>query len=133
MDNIVIGGSTAAAGTFTNATVTGYFDSSAADALTAAGTNQATGLALTHAINNVTSAAASTGVVLPAVSTAGVGAVVEVYNNGANPIKVYGAGSDTVDGTAGATGVTLTNALRCQFRAIAAGKWISAKLGATST
>lgn len=103
---------------------------SCADALTAAGSTRADALALTAQVNNVTTAAASTGVVLPAAS---VGQIITVFNNGANPIKVYGAGSATIDGTAGSTGVTLTNALRCAYICVAAGKWLSAKLGATST
>lgn len=108
----------------------GLPDQSAVGGLTAAGTTRADALALTSQLNNVETAAASTGVVLPA---AVVGQIITVFNNGANPIKVYAAGSDTIDGTAGSTGVTLTNALRCAFICCAAGKWLSAKLGATST
>lgn len=102
------------------------------NALTAAGTTQATGLAITNTNNNITTAAASTGVTLP---VGLVGNVITIFNNGANPIKVYGNATDsaTIDGVAGATGVTLTNALRCQFFCVAAATWLSSKLGATST
>ena len=106
---------------------------STANALTAAGTNQATALPLTKAINVIATAAASTGVVLPSVATVGIGGYVVIFNRGASPIKVYGAGSDTIDGVAGATGVTLTNALRCEYYATAAGTWLSAQLGVAST
>lgn len=102
----------------------------AAGALTAAGTTRADALALTAQLNSVDTVAASTGVVLPA---AVAGQIITVFNNGANALKVYAAGSDTIDGTAGSTGVTLTNALRCAYICCAAGKWLSAKLGATST
>ncbi len=100
-----------------------------ATTLTAVGTDRATSLALTADINNITTAAASTGATLPA-ST--VGRVVTVFNNGANAIQVYGAGSDTIDGTAGTAGVVLTNAKRAQFFCVAANTWISAQLGVVS-
>jgi hypothetical protein len=107
---------------------------STATGLTAAGTNQATALALTKVINVVTTAAASTGVALPSAATVGIGGYVIIFNAGANAIKVYGAvgSSDTIDGTAGATGVTLTNALRCEYYVTAAGVWRSAQLGVVS-
>lgn len=141
--NGAVGGVTPAAGAFTTVsgtaftgtyfTASAYFDESTSDALTAAGTTRTDALALTTAINNVTTAALNTGVVLPSAATVGVGGHVIIYNNGVNPIKVYAAGTDTIDGTAGSTGVTLTNALRCEYRVTAAGKFLSAKLGATST
>lgn len=128
------------AATGTSVTVTGnlvtsagFLQGSAATTLTAVGNNRGTALALTKQFNNVTTAAASTGVVLPASATVGVGGRVIVYNNGANLIQVYAAGSDTIDGTAGSTGVALTNALRCEYLVIASGAFLSAKLGATST
>ena len=85
---------------------------SVATGLTAAGTTQANALPLTKVLNVVSTAAASTGVLLPDDLIVGVGGSCTVYNDGANPIKVYATGSDTIDGTAGATGVTLTNAKR---------------------
>jgi len=106
-----------------------FVSGSVADGLTAAGTNRGTALALTAAINVVSTAAASTGVVLP---DAPIGATVSVFNNGANAIKVYAQGSQTVDGTAGATGATLTKALRCNYTRTTATKWLSAQLGAVS-
>jgi len=115
-----------------NITASGYFDQSVGNALTAAGNDRASSLALTKAVNNVTTAAASTGVTLPAVSTVGIGGSVIIFNAGANPIQVYGAGSDTIDGVAGATGVPLTNAKRCIYIAVAAATWISAQLGVVS-
>src|SRR5229473_3344540 len=104
---------------------------SVANALTAAGTNQATGLALTAFVNRITTAAASTGVVLP---VGVIGAYVIVFNGGASAIKVYDNATDsaTIDGTAGATGVTLTNALRCIYYCVAAATWVSAQLGVVS-
>lgn len=111
---------------------TTYISRSVGNALTAAGTNRATALALTHQINNVTTAAASTGVLLPAVSVAGIGTVITIYNGGASATQVYGAGSDTIDTIAGVTGVPLTNAKRCTYTAVAAATWVSAQLGVVS-
>jgi hypothetical protein len=135
-DGGAIGGTTPAAGAFTtlsttgNLTLGGYALRTVATTLTAAGTARSDALALTHEVNNITTAASGTGVVLPA----GVaGMRIAVFNNGVNAVKVYAAGSDTIDGTAGSTGVTLTNALRCEYFCIAANTWLSAKLGATST
>lgn len=124
--NGVIGGTTPAAGDFT------YINLSTADALTAVGTNRATALQLASAINVVATAAASTGVALPAAATVGIGGSVIVFNDGANPIQVYAAGSETIDGTAGATGVALANAKRCEYWVTTAVKWKSAQLGVVS-
>ena len=106
-----------------------YALSSVGNALTAVGTNRATALQLAKQVNNVTTAAAGTGVILP---VGVIGMVITVYNNGANAIKVYASASETVDTVAGATGVTLTNALRCQYTYVAANTWISAQLGVIS-
>jgi len=106
-----------------------YALSSVGNALTAVGTNRATALQLAKQVNNVTTAAAGTGVILP---VGVIGMVITVYNNGANAIKVYASASETIDTVAGATGVTLTNALRCQYTYVAANTWISAQLGVIS-
>lgn len=102
------------------------------NALTAVGTNRATALALTATVNNITTATASTGVTLPSAATVGIGARLTIFNAGASPIQVYGAGSDTIDTVAGVTGVPLTNAKRAVFYVVAAATWISAQLGVVS-
>ena len=99
------------------------------DAITATGTNQATAYQLSAVISHVTTAAASTGVKLP---SGRAGRMVFVFNDGANPIQVYSRDTATIDGTAGATGVALTNAKRCAYFAVAEGVWISAQLGVVS-
>lgn len=97
--------------------------------VTAAGTARASATAILAAVTNITTAAASTGVALPA----GVpGLKYTIFNGGANTIKVYGNGSDTIDGIAGSTGVSLSNAARCNYYCVAANTWISALLGAVS-
>lgn len=100
--------------------------------LTAVGTNQATSLALTSLLNVITSAALGTGVTLPSAASVGIGNSVIIFNDGASAIQVYGAGSDTIDTIAAATGVVLTNAKRCQYYVTAAATWESAQLGVVS-
>ncbi len=125
-------GATTGTHTVAKLVATTYVDQSVGNALTAIGTNVGTALQLAKQINNVTTAAGGTGVILPTVAAAGIGAVVIVNNAGANPIQVYGAASDTIDGVAAATGVPLTNAKRCMYIAVAAATWISAQLGVVS-
>lgn len=105
---------------------------STAAGLTATGTTRADALALTALVNFVDTVASGTGVVLPSIATVGVGSEIQIFNAGANVLKVYGAGSDTIDAVAGSTGVSLTNAKRCVYIAKSAATWISAQLGVVS-
>src|SRR5688572_29662063 len=111
-------------GTFSavNFTPTGFSGGSIGVGLTAVGTDRASALALTKQTNIVaTAASAAVGVTLPAAATVGVGNWVDVYNDGpSNAFHVYAAGSDTIDGTAGATGKNLTNAFWCRYLVTAA-------------
>lgn len=142
----IIGGVTPAAGTFTtlastgaatfasatvtaNLTITGYTLESVGAALSGAGTTRADATQLAKQINNVTTAASGTGVILP---VGVVGMRITVLNAGANALKVYATASETIDGTAGATGVALTNAKRADFIFTAANTWISYQLGVPS-
>jgi hypothetical protein len=77
-----------------------------ATGLTAAGTTQGTALVLTGAnsLQEVTTAASGTGVVLPTSTTS---ASVSVINRGANAIIVYPASGATINGQAANTGFTL--------------------------
>lgn len=79
----------------------------AANALTAAGSARTDCLALTAVYNNVTTAAASTGVCL----WGGVaGTRVRVRNGGANDLKVYpNSGSATINGGTGGAGITIAS------------------------
>jgi hypothetical protein len=102
-----------------------------ADTLTAVGTNQATALQLAATMNHITTAGSGTGVALiPAIANT----ICTIFQNGASPITTYGAigSSDTIDGIAGSTGVTLTNGKRCNYYCLTTGKWLSAQLGVTS-
>lgn len=113
--------------------ITTVATSTASNGLTAVGTTRATGLQLTSRINNITTAASGTGVVLPL----GIpGTRVTLFNNGAQTVQVYGSGSDTIDGVAAATGVPLTagaTAGRCEYVCVAAGVILSAKMGVVSS
>ena len=53
------------------------------------------------------------------------GMVVVLANAGANPAQVFGNGSDTINGTAGATGISVANAKRTMFIAFDLGVWFS--------
>lgn len=79
---------------------------SASTGLTAAGTTLANGLVLTSFINIVSTAAASTGVVLP--SNWPVGQIGFVQNNGANIINLWPhSSSGTINGGTAGAAVTI--------------------------
>jgi len=78
-----------------------------ATALTATGTTQATALQLSAVMNAMGTTAASTGVKLPPCEA---GAVVYIYNGGANTLQVYSNETTGVTmnaAVAGSTGVAL--------------------------
>jgi hypothetical protein len=78
-------------------------------ALTAAGSSITDALLLTATVNNVTTAAASTGVKLNA--NIPIGATVVVRNGGANDLKLYpSSASDQINGTTAGSAITLTTA-----------------------
>ena len=78
-----------------------------ATALTAAGTNQATALQLSAVVNAISTTASGTGVKLPPCE---VGALVYVYNGGAQTLQIYTNETSGVTmnaAVAGSTGVAL--------------------------
>ena len=127
VDATPIGNTTPSHGQFT------YVGESSATGLTAVGTNRATSLQLAAAVNVLSAVGSGTGVTLPSAATVGVGGHVIIFNNdSANLCQVYGAGSDTIDTIAAATGVPLTHAKRCMYIVTAAATWVSAQLGVVS-
>jgi hypothetical protein len=135
--NGAIGGVTPADGKFTTLEVSGVATFSAlnvenvAATVTAhAGGTQAAAFALTKKLNYI-SVCATTGdsVRLPA-SVAGM--KITIFNGGAATARVFGAGTDTVDSAATATGVVLGIGARCDYICFVAGNWVSALLGAVS-
>lgn len=88
-----------------------------------AGGGRASATALGSAINQIsTVATAADSVVLP---PALAGNQMLVINNGAAAAQVFANGSDTIDGTAGATGISLAADGKAIFACYANGKWAS--------
>lgn len=121
------------------------------DNFTATGATIAAAAPITRDATNIKNATASTGVGvrLPTAAEyaalsptsdpyAILGATHEIYNSHASvDCTIFAGNLSTIDGTAGATGVTLTHAKRCKYTAFAvtdAGvvTWISAQLGVVS-
>ncbi len=98
-------------------------------AATATGTTIDDAFQIKAAITQFSTVAATTGALLPDLD---VGQSAVIYNDGASALTVYAPDGATIDGTAGATGVALANAKRCQYTRISATAWISAQLGAVS-
>jgi hypothetical protein len=69
-----------------------------------AGTNQATATVLTGNFTIVSTAPSGTGVLL---KSAGAHGPQIIYNGGANTLKVYGNGTETINGIAGSTGISV--------------------------
>lgn len=86
------------------------------------GGTQAGALALV-AYNNVVATVAAVGdsVKLPA---SAVGMQIVVANEGVNAMQVYGAGTDTINGVATATGVTQQPGAVCYYNCAVAGAWL---------
>lgn len=81
---------------------------------------QAGATALAYDLNLVTTGNASDGCVLPA---AVVGMEIELCNASVNAGVLFGNGTDTVNGTAGATGVAYAASKTIIARCFEAGKW----------
>lgn len=99
--------------------------SNVAEGLTAfAGGGQASATQITATNNNVTTVAtAADSVKLP---LAKAGLVVRIQNSGANSMQVFGAGTDTINGVATATGVAQAAGKSAEFFCTVsapAGKW----------
>ena len=110
--------------------VGGYSLLPAASGLVLTGTTRADALPLTAQLNFVdASTPAGAGGILPLAIT---GNAITIYSGTANAIKVYASGTDTIDGIAGATGVTLGASHRCVYYCFHTGTWSSAQLGVNS-
>lgn len=89
-----------------------------------AGTNQNNATPITQAIVNFTSGSADPagGTLPPAIA----GSQIAVANNiAATTIRIYGAGSDTINGTAGSTGVTQATANVTLYICAVNGAWLT--------
>jgi hypothetical protein len=104
--------------------VNNLIEQTASNALTAhSGGGQTSALALTSAINNITTvAAAGDSVRLPASAP---GLEITATNSGANSMQVYGAGTDTINGIATGTGVAQLPGQTVVYSAAVAGNWLA--------
>jgi len=92
-----------------------------------AGGGRTSATALNFGLNAIsTVATAADSVILP---SAQMGSVVFVSNAGANAAQVFAQGSDTIDGTAGATGISLAASASAVFMCAQATKWTSISVG----
>jgi hypothetical protein len=105
-----------------------FYTEQAQDTITAhAGGGQTSAVLITGQTARVsTVATAGDSVKLP-VSAAGLEVV--LINSGANPMGVFGSGTDTIDGVATATGVTQMVNSMCIYSCVTAGAWFSDGLG----
>lgn len=107
-----------------------FLSGSVEDSITAtAGGNQASAYQLSSMFNVIT-VCATNGDAVKLPTSNHVGMEVTVINDGAANAQVYGKDSDTIDGVATATGVTLSAGKRCKYVVKAAkganpGKWVS--------
>ncbi len=92
-----------------------------------AGGTQAAALALPSMINNVSTVTTAADSVKLPVSAAGLNIVV-INSAAANAMQVYGAGTDTINGVATATGVSQSAGTVVVYSCTAAGEWFSSVL-----
>ncbi len=112
----------------------GNLNRSVATGIVALGHDDTDALQLT-ALTNVVVDGDNTdsGVTLPSWPDVGPGDHVDIFNDcSAIDITVYARAEETIDGTGGDTGVTLTHAKRCAYYTLGPGVWVSAQLGAVS-
>ena len=88
--------------------------------ISAAGTTQATATLLSAPINEITTAAAGSGVVLSPVAF---GYTVGIYNSGANPVKVYPPTGQQFNGLAANTGISLPANTYATFSYVYINRW----------
>jgi hypothetical protein len=120
----------AAAVAITGGTIalTGLLTEFPANAITAhAGGGQSSATAITAQLNNVTIAATALDSIKLPVSIPGY--EIEVINSSTNPIAVFGAGTDTINGVATATGVVQPANSVVEYSCTLAGAWFAEGLG----
>jgi hypothetical protein len=114
--------------TATTVTISGGLQQSFA-AITAGTTQtQAGATAITTDIVRVTTGNASDGIILPALTTAMIGRTIRIINASANAGVVYCPGAtstNTINGTAGATGVAYAASKMLTCVAISATAWVT--------
>ena len=104
-----------------------------ASGITAAGSSQTGAVQLTAVLNEVDTVAAGTGVQLP-LSTGKATTPYQtcaVFNNGANPLQIYGStlGTDTINGQAATVGTSLPANSTALFLSAKKGAWSQLGIG----
>jgi len=98
---------------------------STSPAVSAAGATQGTATLLTKSYNNVTTVAAATGVLLPAIGAATVGYIITIVNSGANPLNIYPNSGASIDALANNVATTLATTASITLQAATTTKWYS--------
>jgi hypothetical protein len=93
---------------------------SIATGISAAGGTQGTATALTKSLNEITTVAASQGVVLPSPEA---GEIVMIANQGANALNVYPASGHSINNLSANTAQSLATDTRRIFFAVTSSKW----------
>lgn len=89
--------------------------------LAALGSSQGTALLLSSAVNNVTTTTASTGVQLP--GNVAVGDCIEVSNQGASTLSVYGQTGDAIQGGSANAAFSVATNKSAIFRRVSSTAW----------
>ena len=98
----------------------GFVSYGVSQAVTAAGSTQATATLLTRPINNITTVAASTGVIFPAAVP---GMRIIVRNGGANILRIYPAVGAQINTLGTNTGLQLEVDATIEFVAVSGTRW----------
>lgn len=111
--------------------------SSSTYGITATGTTQATATPLGSVLNQVDTVTSNTGVNLP-LSTGTHGTPCQwviVVNNGANALSIYGAqnSTDSINGVAGSTALSLPAGAVALFNSVKGGAWFTGDIGGTAS
>lgn len=99
----------------------GQIGQDAVGTIAGAGTTQGTATAVASTFTIISTAPSSSGVVL---RTSAGSPDQLIYNGGANTLKIYGSGSQTINGIAGATGISLPTLKAARLTAAGTG-WIA--------
>lgn len=128
IENVAIGGTTAAAGRFTTLTHTGFLLRSSATGLTASTTNtQAGALGLTASVNNITTAAANSAVRLPnAAPATNTAAEIIVRNGGANAVNVFPVSGAAINALAANAAYSLAAGASVRFMQLSSTLYVTA-------
>jgi hypothetical protein len=112
-----------------------FYESSTDNITAFAGGGQANATALTSEVNRVNTVATSGDSIKlpPAVVNQGVtqqaGLSIMIINHGANPVQVFGSGTDTINDVASGTGVSQMQSSMVFYICTTAGKWYTQGLG----